>query len=123
MIVAADTWADFAGDVWGDPTARWIVYAALVVAVGIGMWRGFRRIRAFLIEFRADLGVVKHEVKNNHTTNLREEADVRHDENTSALRRIEKKVDEALVKLGVHEYRINELDAEVENTRERNAHG
>lgn len=118
-MIAADTWADFAGDVWDDPTARWIVYAALVVVVGVGTWRGFRRLRAFLAELRADLGVVKHEVKNGHSTNLREEADDRHNENTSALRRIENKVDEALVKLGVHEYRINELADDVENTRDR----
>lgn len=85
MIVAADTWADFAGDVWADPTTRWVVYAVLVVIVGIGTWRGFRRVRTFLAELRADLGVVKHEVKNDHDTNLRVEADERHQENARKL--------------------------------------
>lgn len=85
MTLAADTWADFAGDVWSDPTARWIVYAVLVVLVGVGTWRGFRRLRAFLAELRADLGDVKHQVKNDHDTNLRDEADQRHHENTRKL--------------------------------------
>lgn len=119
MIVAADTWADFAGTVWADPTTRWIVYAVLVVVVGVGMWRGFRRVRAFLVELRKDLGVVKHEVKNNHTTNLREEADDRHGQNYRALARIEQKVDDMAVLVGVHSYRLNQIDDDLERTRDR----
>lgn len=116
---AGDTWADFAGDVWADPTTRWVVYAVLVIVVGLGMWRGFRRVRAFLSELRADLGVVKHEVKNNHSTNLREEADDRHDQNYRALGRIEQKVDELAVAVGVHRYRLDQIDEDLERTRDR----
>lgn len=119
IIVAADTWADFAGEVWADPTTRWVVYAVLVVVLGFACWRAMRRVRSVLAEMRQDLGVVKHEVKNNHSTNLREEADERHDENKGLLESIDKKVADILRVLGEHGYRIGELETEVENTRDR----
>ncbi|WP_260233022.1 hypothetical protein [Curtobacterium sp. JUb34] len=37
VIVAADTWADFAGAVWAEPTTRWIVYVFLFAVFGIGV--------------------------------------------------------------------------------------
>lgn len=119
-MIRADSWADFAGTVWAsDPTARWLVYVLVVLAAGIFVWRTVRAIRAVIGEMREDLGIVKREVKNDHSTNLREESDTRHDENKGTLTRIEKKVDIALVQLGVHEFRISELATEVENTRDR----
>ena len=119
MIVAEDTWADFAGTVWADPTTRWLVYAALVVLFGFATWRAVRRVRAVLAEMRQDLGIVKHEVKNNHDTNLREEADVRHEENAGTLATIRDDVKLILRTLGEHGYRIGELEHEVETTRDR----
>lgn len=104
-----------ATDALNDPIARW---SALIIAVG-GIILGVLYAVVKLRKLASDLGIVKHEVKNDHSTNLRVEADDRHSENTRALGRIEAKVDETLVKLGVHEWRINELAADVENTRDR----
>jgi hypothetical protein len=104
-----------AADVVEDPIARW---TALVLGVGgiiLGVLYAIVKLRALA----SDLGIVKHEVKNNHDTNLREEADDRHDENRATLVRIERKVGSILDTLAVHEFRIGRLDDEVENTRDR----
>lgn len=118
-MILADTWADFAGTVWADPTTRWIVYAALVVAIAIGGWRVWRRVQPVLVEMRDNLRVVKHEVKNDHKTNLRTEQDERHDENKGLLESIDGKVTGILRVLGEHGYRLDELEDEVSNTRDR----
>ena len=117
--IAADTWADFAGEVWDEPTTRWLVYVLIVIVFGVGVWRVARRIRAAVLEIRQDLGIVKHEVKNDHKTNFREEQDVRHEENAGTLGTIRDDVKLILRTLGEHGYRIGELEHEVENTRDR----
>lgn len=103
----------------GDTVGRWFLYFGVFVFFAGSAVLVFLSIRKRLGAAADELAVIRHEVKNNHKTNLREEADERHDENKGALARIEKKVDEALVQLGVHEFRINELSADVENTRDR----
>jgi hypothetical protein len=106
-----------------DPYGRWFVLVALIVgAVVVALLLYVtrrRRINAALDAALGELRVIRHEVKNDHTVNMRVEQDERHGDNTKALARIENKVDEALVQLGVHEYRITELAADVENTRDR----
>ncbi|MBF4613278.1 hypothetical protein [Curtobacterium sp. VKM Ac-1376] len=119
MIVASDTWADFAGTIWAEPTTRWIVYAALVVGLGVGGWRVWRKVRPWLEGISRDLAVVKHEVKNDHKTNFREEQDERHEANAGTLTTIRDDVKLILRTLGEHGYRIGELEHEVENTRDR----
>lgn len=69
----------------GDVVGRWFLYFGAVVVMGLWTWRAARGSRKKLEEIGQDLGLVKHEVKNNHSTNLREEADVRHDENARKL--------------------------------------
>ncbi|PZE84152.1 DUF2746 domain-containing protein [Curtobacterium sp. MCBD17_032] len=111
MQTRAASWADFAATVWNsDPTARWVLYVVIVLAAAVLVWRTVRTIRTAIGEMREDLGIVKHEVKNNHDTNLREEADVRHDENKGTLTAIERKVDAILERLGQHDWRLGELE-------------
>lgn len=119
MIVAADSWPEFAGEVWAEPTTRWLVYVFLFVVFALAVWRVTRRIRAGLAELREDVGIVKREVKNDHHTNLREEADDRHDQNYRALGRIEAKVDQLAVAVGVHQYRLDDIDNDLGRTRDR----
>lgn len=102
-----------------DTVGRWFLYFGAVVFFGVLAVLAFLSIRKHLVKLAAEAGIIRHEVKNDHATNLRVEADDRHDENTNALARIERKVDAALVQLGVHEWRITELAADVENTRDR----
>lgn len=64
-----------------DPVNR---YAALITAIG-AIVLGVLYVVVKLRKLAADLGLVKHEVKNNHDTNLREEADDRHNENARKL--------------------------------------
>lgn len=106
-------------EVLHDPIGRWFLYVGVALAAFGLIGYLVLTVRKRLRQMADDLGLVKHEVKNNHTTNLREEADDRHDENRGTLARIERKVDAALVQLGVHEWRLSELDATVENTRDR----
>jgi len=70
-----------ASEALDDPVTRW---SALVIAVG-GVILGVLYAVVKLRKLAADLGIVKTEVKNNHTTNLREEADDRHEENARKL--------------------------------------
>ncbi|ROR33200.1 hypothetical protein EDF63_1605 [Curtobacterium sp. JUb34] len=60
-------------------------------------------------------------MKNDHTTNLREEADDRHDQNYRALGRIEQKVDQLAVAVGVHQYRLDDIDNDLGRTRGKGA--
>ncbi|WP_416393896.1 MULTISPECIES: hypothetical protein [unclassified Curtobacterium] len=76
----------FPGEVlvsWAEAVAR---VSSIVTGIAITLVVGLNvalRIREFVNRVRqiaSNLGLVKHEVKNNHDTNLREEADVRHAE-------------------------------------------
>jgi hypothetical protein len=102
-----------------DTVGRWFLYFGALVFFCVLAVLAFLSIRKTIRKALGELGVIRHEVKNDHTTNMRVEQDDRHTDNTRALARIEAKVDEALVKLGVHEWRINELASDVENTRDR----
>jgi hypothetical protein len=119
VIVAADSWPEFAGEVWAEPTTRWLVYVFLFVVFALAVWRVTRRIRTAILEIRQDLGIVKHEVKNDHKTNFREEQDERHEANAGTLTTIRDDVKLILRTLGEHGYRIGELEHEVETTRDR----
>lgn len=106
-----------------DPYGRWFVLVALivvavVVALLIYVTRR-RKINAALDDIAGELKVVRHEVKNDHKTNLREEQDDRHDQNYRALNRIEQKVDQLAVAVGVHQYRLDDIDNDLGRTRDR----
>ncbi|QKS15592.1 hypothetical protein HUN59_04605 [Curtobacterium sp. Csp2] len=108
--------SDFLIEVLHDPVGRWFLYIGVVVgAVGAVGW-GVLKVRKRLNVIAEDVGLVKHEVRNNHTTNLREEADDRHDENRNTLHEIRGDVRRILRTLGEHGYRISELEDEVANT-------
>jgi hypothetical protein len=106
-------------EVLHDPVGRWFLYIGVVVGAVGAVGYGIITVRRKLQSIASDLGLVKHEVKNDHKTNLREEADTRHDENRATLVRIERKIGRILDTLAVHDFRIDQLDAEVENTRDR----
>ena len=57
------------------------VLTAITTTIGILLEKGRRAAKAS----RADIREVKEQVKNNHSTNLREESDSRHGETTSKL--------------------------------------
>jgi hypothetical protein len=71
--------------IFDDPVGRWFLYAGIfvfAVVSGLYVWLQIKqRIDALL----DSMGVVREQVTNNHTTNLREEADERHDENRDKL--------------------------------------
>lgn len=97
-----------------DPIGRWFLYVGIalgaVVVVGLLVLRAFTRARDRLDVLGEELGIVRHEVKNDHPTNLRVEQDHRHDENKSLLTGVDKKLDKVLGILGAHDYRLNELE-------------
>lgn len=76
-----------------DPIVRFCVILAAVIGVALEV---ARRVRKRLDQLADTLGIVKHEVKNNHSTNLREEADDRHYENRDKLDRLDGKIDTVL---------------------------
>lgn len=47
-----------------------------------------RTLKRDVATAKSDVAAVKHEVKNDHKTNLREEQDARHDENSQLLKQI-----------------------------------
>lgn len=98
-----------------DPITRWTTLVAGVGAIVLAVLYVIVKLR----KLAADLGLVKHEVKNNHSTNLREEADDRHSQNYRALARIEQKVDQLAVAVGVHQYRLDDIDNDLGRTRDR----
>lgn len=97
-----------------DPAA-WVAGITGVGGVVVAVLYAIAKLR----KLAQDLGIVKREVKNDHKTNLREEADTRHDENYRALGRIEKKVDALAVAVGVHQFRLDDIDNELGRTRDR----
>lgn len=109
-----------------DTIGRWFLYvgvflffAVLAVLVFLSIRRHLRSADDRLSKALEELGIIRHEVKNDHKTNLRVEQDDRHDENRDTLARIEGKVDAMAITLGVHEYRLNEFDTEIGSTRDR----
>jgi hypothetical protein len=104
-----------ATDALDDPITRW---SALILAVG-GVVLGVLYAIVKLRKLAVDLGIVKREVKNDHSANLREEADERHDQNYRTLARIEQKVDAMAVEVGVHAFRLDTIDDDLGRTRDR----
>lgn len=98
-----------------DPITRWTTLVAGVGAIVLAVLYVIVKLR----KLASDLGLVKHEVKNDHKTNLREEADARHDENYRALGRIEEKVDALAVAVGVHQWRLDDIDNNIGRTQDR----
>lgn len=98
-----------------DPITRWVAVITAIGAIVLGVLYVIVKLR----KLASDLGLVKHEVKNDHKTNLREEADARHDENYRALGRIEEKVDALAVAVGVHQWRLDDIDNDIGRTRDR----
>ncbi|ROP64687.1 uncharacterized protein DUF2746 [Curtobacterium sp. PhB130] len=73
---------DVVGKLVDDPFSRWVALVIFAVVLAVLVFLYLRK------RFRAlgeDLGVVKHEVKNDHKTNLRVESDERHEENSGKL--------------------------------------
>ncbi|MBT1542009.1 hypothetical protein KK103_09565 [Curtobacterium flaccumfaciens pv. flaccumfaciens] len=104
--------------VWADPTGRATtilggILAALTALVYV--IKKLRELVRWIVALARDIAAIKHEVKNDHKTNLREEADVRHDENKATLGTVNRKLNRVLDLLGEHEDRIDEL----EQTRDR----
>lgn len=98
-----------------DPITRWTTLVAGVGAIVLAVLYVIVKLR----KLADDLGLVKHEVKNDHKTNLREEADDRHSQNYRALARIEEKVDALAITAGVHQFRLDQIDEDLERTRDR----
>lgn len=118
--------SEFLIEMLHDPFGRWFLGIAVVVfaivfavVVFLGLRKRVSAPAAQLDQALAELGVIRHEVKNNHTTNLREEADERHGQNYRTLTRIEAKVDDLAKEVGVADWRLNQIDAELERTRDR----
>jgi len=100
-------------DLLGDPTGRLTAILTAIGAAILLLVYLVGKIRSLVSHVRSlgtDLGLVKHEVKNDHTTNLRVEQDVRHDENKALLTGLDEKVDRILGVLGAHDYRLDELE-------------
>ncbi|PYY34092.1 hypothetical protein DEJ16_12615 [Curtobacterium sp. MCJR17_055] len=103
---------------WDDPAGRatTILTGVLAALTALGyVIKKLREVVRWIVALARDIAAIKHEVKNNHTTNLREEADERHDENRGTLGRVDRKLDRVLTILGEHDDRIEEL----EHTRDR----
>lgn len=73
---------DVVGRLIDDPFGRWVALIVFAVVLAVLVFLYLRKRFTALGE---DLGVVKGEVKNDHKTNLREEADERHNENSTKL--------------------------------------
>lgn len=73
---------DIVGRLIDDPFGRWVALIVFAVVLAVLVFLYLRKRFTALGE---DLGVVKGEVKNDHKTNLREEADERHTENVGKL--------------------------------------
>lgn len=71
--------------VFDDPIGRWVLYAGIFVAAVFGGLYMWTQIRARIDTLADSMGVVREQVTNNHTTNLREEADDRHSETATKL--------------------------------------
>jgi molybdopterin-guanine dinucleotide biosynthesis protein A len=117
MTTLAEQAAEAATAVWADPAGRATtiltgILAALTALVYV--IKKLREVVRWIVALARDIAAIKHEVKNNHTTNLREEADVRHDENRGTLATVDRKLDRVLFILGEHDDRLEEL----ENTRD-----
>lgn len=73
-----------------DPTGRWFVYVGIalgmvLLVVGAGAYAYFRYVKPWLNAFNDKLDIVKDNVANDHTSNMRDEADTRHDSNAGKL--------------------------------------
>ncbi|GAA3342985.1 hypothetical protein GCM10017714_33700 [Curtobacterium pusillum] len=117
-MTLAEQAGQVAASIWDDPTGRvtTILGGILAALTALGyVIKKLREVVRWVVALARDIAAIKHEVKNNHTTNLREEADERHDENRSTLGRVDRKLNRVLVILGEHDDRIEEL----EQTRDR----
>ena len=52
-----------------------LVIATIVGSVAVGVWRVYTLLSASLTKTQADIQQVKHQVKNDHSTNLRDDLD------------------------------------------------
>jgi len=117
-MTLAEQAAEAITTVWDNPGGRatTILGGILAALTALGyVIKKLREVVRWIVALARDIAAIKHEVKNNHTTNLREEADERHNENTETLGTVNRKLTRVLTILGEHDDRIAELE---ENTRD-----
>jgi ABC-type nickel/cobalt efflux system permease component RcnA len=104
--------------IWDNPTGRATTILTGVLATLTALTYVIRKLRELIrwvVALARDIAAIKHEVKNDHTTNFREEQDERHGQNAGQLGRIDRKLNRVLTILGDHDDRIEDL----EHTRPR----